>query len=121
IVLAASAGRHTGIVGQRFLLGGVAVAALGTAVVTQLIARLTLSDAQEAAVWTVGSLSGASDQRITWLVVTLILLVPVGAWLHSVWARCSPRPPRLWRDRSRSSPCCPPPSRRHSGAVGLDC
>ena len=83
IVLAASAGRHTGIVGQRFLLGGVAVAALGTAVVTQLIARLTLSDAQEAAVWTVGSLSGASDQRITWLVVTLILLVPVGAWLHS--------------------------------------
>ena len=83
IVLAASAGRQSGIVGQRFLLGGVAVAALGTAVVTQLIARLSLSDAQEAAVWTVGSLSGASGQRIVWLVATLVLLVPVGGWLHS--------------------------------------
>lgn len=82
IVLAASAGRHTGIVGQRFLLGGVAVAALGTAVVTQLIARLPLAGAQEAAVWTVGSLSGASLQGIGWLAVALVLLLPLGIWLH---------------------------------------
>ena len=82
IVLAASAGRHTGIVGQRFLLGGVAVAALGTAVVTQLIARLPLAGAQEAAAWTVGSLSGASLQRIGWLAVALALLLPLGIWLH---------------------------------------
>ena len=83
IVLAASAGRHTGIVGQRFLLGGVAVAALGTAVVTQLIARLPLTGAQEAAVWTVGSLSGASAQRIAWLAAALAVLLPLGMWLHA--------------------------------------
>ncbi|MEH6623890.1 MULTISPECIES: iron chelate uptake ABC transporter family permease subunit [Dietzia] len=83
IVLAASAGRHTGIVGQRFLLGGVAVAALGTAVVTQLIARLPLTGAQEAAVWTVGSLSGASGERIAWLAVALVVLLPPGMWLHA--------------------------------------
>lgn len=83
IVLAASAGRHTGIVGQRFLLGGVAVAALGTAVVTQLIARLPLAGAQEAAVWTVGSLSGASTERIVWLACALLVLYPFGAWLHA--------------------------------------
>lgn len=82
IVLAASAGRHTGIVGQRFLLGGVAVAALGAAVVTQLIARLPLAGAQEAAVWTVGSLSGASLQRISWLSAVLVVLLPLGFWLH---------------------------------------
>ena len=83
IVLGASAGRHTGIVGQRFLIGGVAVAALSVAVVTQLIARLPLTGAQEAAVWTVGSLSGASGQRIAWLAVALVGLLPLGVWLHS--------------------------------------
>lgn len=83
IVLAASTGRHTGIVGQRFLLGGVAVAALGTAVVTQLIARLPLTGAQEAAVWTVGSLSGASSQRIAWLAAALAVLLPLGMRLHA--------------------------------------
>ena len=83
IVLGASAGRHTGIVGQRFLIGGVAVAALSVAVVTQLIARLPLTGAQEAAVWTVGSLSGASGQRIAWLAVALVVLLPLGVWLHS--------------------------------------
>ena len=83
IVLCASAGRHTGIVGQRFLIGGVAVAALGTAVVTQLIARLSLTDAQQAAVWTVGSLAGASGSRIAWLSMALVVLLPLGAWLHT--------------------------------------
>src|SRR5699024_1680969 len=78
VVLAASAGRHTGIVGQRFLLGGVAVAALGTAVVTQLIARVPLNGAREAAVWTVGSLSGASGERSVRLGVELAVLLPPG-------------------------------------------
>lgn len=83
IVLVASAGGHSGIVGQRFLLGGVAVAALGTAVATQLIARLPLAGAQEAAVWTVGSLSGASALQILWLGVALVVLVPLGLYLHA--------------------------------------
>lgn len=83
LVLVASAGRHSGIVGQRFLLGGVAVAALGTAVVTQLIAGLPLTGAQEAAVWTVGSLSGASGSRILWLGMALAVLGPLGFWAHS--------------------------------------
>lgn len=83
IVLVASAGRRSGIVGPRFLLGGVAVAALGSAVVTQYVARLPLMGAQEAAVWTVGSLSAASAQRIGWLAAALAVLLPLGMWLHA--------------------------------------
>jgi iron complex transport system permease protein len=52
-------------------------------VVTQLIARLPLTGAQEAAVWTVGSLSGASGERIAWLAVALVVLLPPGMWLHA--------------------------------------
>ena len=113
IVLLASAGRHTGIVGQRFLLGGVAVAALGTAVVTQLMARLTLDGAQEAAVWTVGSLAGASGQRISWLAVTLILLIPVGMWLHAAL-----RPAELGPELAVGLGSRPAPTRAAALGVG---
>src|SRR5699024_3421551 len=132
----ASAGRQSGIVGQRFLIGGVAVAALGTAVVTQMIARMPLSGAQEATVWTVGSLSGASAERIAWLGIALLVLLPLGGWLHAAlrpssvpnspwasapgpsppgpprlaWARSSPPSRRRWPAPCRSSPCCRPPS-----------
>ncbi|PAY24525.1 iron ABC transporter permease [Dietzia natronolimnaea] len=112
IVLSASAGRHTGIVGQRFLLGGVAVAALGTAVVTQLIARLPLAGAQEAAVWTVGSLSGASGQRIVWLTVALVFLLPLALWLHSAL-----RPAELGPELAVGLGSRPVPTR--AGALGV--
>ena len=113
IVLAASAGRHTGIVGQRFLLGGVAVAALGTAVVTQFMARLTLNDAHEAAVWTVGSLSGASADRILWLGVTLVVLLPLGAWLHAAL-----RPAELGPELAVGLGSRPAPTRAAALGVG---
>lgn len=113
IVLAASAGRHSGIVGQRFLLGGVAVAALGTAVVTQLIARLPLAGAQEAAVWTVGSLSGASGQRIAWLCAALVMLLPLGGWLHS-----SLRPAELGPELAVGLGSRPAPTRASALGVG---
>lgn len=80
LVLFASAGRTTGIVGQRFLLGGIAVAALGTVVVTQLVARLPLAGAHEATAWTAGSVSGASAESIGWLAVALAVLLPAAAW-----------------------------------------
>ena len=113
IVLAASAGRHSGIVGQRFLLGGVAVAALGTAVVTQLIARLPLAGAREAAVWTVGSLSGATGQRIAWLCAALIVLLPLGAWLHA-----SLRPAELGPELAVGLGSRPVPTRASALGVG---
>lgn len=113
IVLAASAGRHSGIVGQRFLLGGVAVAALGTAVVTQLIARLSLTGAQEAAVWTVGSLSGASGQRIAWLCAALVVLLPLGAWLHAAL-----RPAELGPELAVGLGSRPVPTRASALGVG---
>lgn len=113
IVLAASAGRHTGIVGQRFLLGGVAVAALGTAVVTQFMARLSLNNAQEAAVWTVGSLTGASGERILWLGLVLIILFPLGAWLHSAL-----RPAELGPELAVGLGSRPAPTRAAALGVG---
>lgn len=113
IVLAAAAGRHTGIVGQRFLIGGVAVAALATAVVTQLIARLPLTGAQEAAVWTVGSLSGASGQRIAWLSVALAVLLPAAAWLHTAL-----RPAELGPELAVGLGARPVPTRAAALGVG---
>lgn len=113
IVLGASAGRRTGIVGQRFLLGGVAVAALGAAVVTQLIARLPLAGAQEAAVWTVGSLSGASGERIGWLGVALLVLLPLGVWLHDAL-----RPAELGPELALGLGSRPVPTRAAALGVG---
>ncbi len=113
IVLGASVGRRTGIVGQRFLLGGVAVAALGTAVVTQLIARLPLTGAQEAAAWTVGSLSGASAQLIAWLAVALVVLLPLGAWLHAAL-----RPVELGPELAVGLGARPAPTRAAALGVG---
>lgn len=113
IVLGASVGRRTGIVGQRFLLGGVAVAALGTAVVTQLIARLPLTGAQEAAAWTVGSLSGASVQLIAWLAVALVVLLPLAAWLHAAL-----RPVELGPELAVGLGARPAPTRAAALGVG---
>lgn len=113
VVLTASAGRHTGIVGQRFLLGGVAVAALGTAVVTQLISRLPLAGAQEAAVWTVGSLSGASLERIGWLSAALVVLLPLGVLLHAAL-----RPSELGPELAVGLGSRPAPTRAAALGVG---
>lgn len=113
IVLGASAGRHTGIVGQRFLIGGVAVAALGAAVVTQLIARLSLTDAQQAAVWTVGSLAGASGSRIVWLALALAVMLPLGAWLHTAL-----RPAELGPELAVGLGARPAPTRAAALGVG---
>ncbi|MFL0580215.1 FecCD family ABC transporter permease [Dietzia sp. 179-F 9C3 NHS] len=114
LVLAASAGRRTGIVGQRFLLGGVAVAALATAVVTQLVARLTLTSAHEAVVWTVGSLSGASAQRITWLGAVLVVVLPAAAWLHRAL-----RPAELGPELAVGLGARPVPTRAAALGVGV--
>lgn len=113
IVLAASAGRQSGIVGQRFLIGGVAVAALGTAVVTQMIARMPLSGAQEATVWTVGSLSGASAERIAWLGIALLVLLPLGGWLHAAL-----RPAQLGPELAVGLGSRPVPTRAAALGVG---
>lgn len=113
LVLTVSTGRRTGIAGERFLLGGVAVAALGTAVVTQLVARLPLAGAQEAAVWTVGSLSGATAQRVGWLAAVLVVVLPVAAWIHR-----SLRPAELGPDLAVGLGARPVPTRAAALGVG---
>lgn len=74
--------RTGGIVGERFLLAGIGVAALAQAVTAAMLTRLTLNSAQDAAVWTAGSLSAASWERITVLGACLLLAVPAAVAVH---------------------------------------
>ncbi|MGK7222086.1 FecCD family ABC transporter permease [Kocuria flava] len=70
------------IVGERFLLAGIGVAALCQALTAALLVRLALNSAQDAAVWTAGSLNAATWERITVLGACLLLLVPVALAAH---------------------------------------
>lgn len=74
--------RGGGIVGERFLLAGIGVAALAQAVTAAMLTRLALNSAQDAAVWTAGSLSAATWERITVLGACLLLAVPAAVAVH---------------------------------------
>ncbi|WP_221933129.1 iron chelate uptake ABC transporter family permease subunit [Tessaracoccus rhinocerotis] len=76
--------RARGIGGDRFIVAGIAVAALAQAVVAGAMLSLSLHDLQTAAIWTAGSLNAASWERITMLGVALLVLLPVAGWIH--WA-----------------------------------
>ncbi len=69
--------------GQRFIVAGIAVAALGQAVVASAMLALSQHDLQAAAVWTAGSLNAVTWERIGYLAVTAAVLLPVGAALHA--------------------------------------
>ncbi|WP_232817915.1 MULTISPECIES: FecCD family ABC transporter permease [Kocuria] len=74
--LGAGTGR-SGIVGERFLLAGIGVAALAQAVVMGLMTRLSTQNAQTAAVWTAGSLNSSTWDRLTLVAAVLVLAVPL--------------------------------------------
>lgn len=71
-----------GIVGERFLLAGIAIAALGGAVVTFVMARLSLHSAQDAAVWTTGSLNLATWDRVALVAIVVVLGIPAALAVH---------------------------------------
>ncbi|MDO5618684.1 FecCD family ABC transporter permease [Kocuria sp.] len=73
---------RSGIVGERFLLAGIGVAALAQAVVVGLMARLTTQSAQSAAVWTVGSLNSSTWDRLVLVALVLLVAVPSAVFLH---------------------------------------
>lgn len=75
-------GGAVGIVGERFLLAGIGIAALGGAVVTFVMARLNLQSAQDVAVWTTGSLNLATWDRVLLVAVVLALGIPAALAVH---------------------------------------
>ena len=75
-------GGAVGIVGERFLLAGIGIAALGGAVVSFVMARLSLQSAQDAATWTTGSLNVATWDRVLIVVVVLAIGIPAALALH---------------------------------------
>lgn len=68
---------RAGVHGYRFVLIGVAFAFLVEAVISYLLTRADVRDAQVALVWLVGSLSGAQWEDSALLAGGLIVLVPV--------------------------------------------
>lgn len=74
--------RIRGIGGDRFIVAGIAVAALAQALVAGAMLSLSLHDLQTAAIWTAGSLNAASWDRIVVLGVALVVLLPVAGWIH---------------------------------------
>lgn len=74
VIMMLSAG-HGGV-GNRFILMGIGVAALGNAVVNYLLTRIDINSAQSAMVWMTGSLSVANWERILILLIALCLIFP---------------------------------------------
>lgn len=73
---------RSGIAGERFLLAGIAVAALSQAVTSGLLARLPTQNAQAAAVWTTGSLNSSTWDRLWLLLAVLAVALPAALLLH---------------------------------------
>ncbi|MFI7481813.1 FecCD family ABC transporter permease [Kocuria sp. M1R5S2] len=74
--------RTGGIVGERFLLAGIGVAALAQALTAALLVNLSLNSARDAALWTAGSLNAATWDRITVLGTCLLVAVPAALAVH---------------------------------------
>lgn len=81
IVLAIVPLRQAG--GYRFILVGIAVAALFTAVNDYLVTRSDLTSAIAAALWQTGSLNNATWSRVIPAAVALAVLLPVALWVSS--------------------------------------
>jgi iron complex transport system permease protein len=72
---------RSGMNGMRFVLIGVGIAFMAQAVLGYLITRGDVRDAQQALVWMVGGLGGASWGDILIMAVSLIVLLPAVAVL----------------------------------------
>ncbi len=69
--------------GARFIVAGIAVAALCQAVLSGAMLALSQHDLQAAAVWTAGSLNAVTWERIALLGLLLLPLLPLGGALHA--------------------------------------
>jgi iron complex transport system permease protein len=65
-----------GLSGYRFVLVGIGVAALGTAVVSYVLTRTSVTDARIALTWLTGSLNGAGGAALTTLAVASLVAIP---------------------------------------------
>ncbi|MGV8858129.1 FecCD family ABC transporter permease [Rhodoglobus sp.] len=74
---------RSGMNGMRFVLIGVGIAFMAQAVLGYLITRGDVRDAQQALVWMVGGLGGASWGDIVIMAVSLVVLLPAVAGLAS--------------------------------------
>ena len=74
---------RAGMNGMRFVLIGVGIAFMAQAVLGYLITRGDVRDAQQALVWMVGGLGGASWEDILIMAVSLAVLLPAVAVLAS--------------------------------------
>ncbi|TFD44762.1 iron ABC transporter permease [Cryobacterium frigoriphilum] len=70
-----------GVVGYRFVLIGVGVAFMVQGLLSYLLSRAELRNAQEALLWLVGSVSGARWDDIAVVALLLVVLLPVVALL----------------------------------------
>ncbi|MEH0108653.1 iron chelate uptake ABC transporter family permease subunit [Tersicoccus sp. MR15.9] len=68
--------RHQSTAGIRMVLVGIGIAALLQAVVVQLLSRTDIYRANDALQWIVGSLNGATWERLTLLTVGLVVVAP---------------------------------------------
>lgn len=65
-----------GLSGYRFVLVGIGVAALGSAVVSYVLTRGSVTDARVALTWLTGSLNGSGGTALTTLAASSLLAVP---------------------------------------------
>lgn len=72
--------------GEKVIVAGIAIAALAGVVVAQLTLMLDRWDLQTVAVWTSGSLSMATWQRVSWILLALVVLMPIGGAIHAALA-----------------------------------
>ena len=75
LVLGLASGR--GSVGNRFILMGIGISALCQAVVSYLMARVSINQATTASIWMSGSLANANWNRIEILCIALTLMTPL--------------------------------------------
>lgn len=81
-----TSGAAAAIGSQRVIVAGIAVGALAQAVVAGSMTALSTFDLQTAMIWISGSLNGVTWERIAWLGLALVVLVPLGALAHAALA-----------------------------------
>ena len=73
--------RRSGLSGQRLVLVGVGVAAVLQAVTSYLLTRSDLRTAADVLIWLSGSLNNSTWERVTHLLLALLVLLPLTAQL----------------------------------------
>ncbi|WP_433223475.1 FecCD family ABC transporter permease [Dactylosporangium sp. CS-047395] len=77
VVVTLLSARHRRLTGYRLILIGIGIGAMLQSVTTWLLTKATLTDAQSAAVWLIGSLNAVGWGTVTPLAVSVALLTPL--------------------------------------------